>query len=126
MKNIKQTYIINSSVDKVWQALVNPKIIDDWGGGPVKMSEKVGAEFSLWDGEIHGKNVEVIPNKKLVQDWMEGKWDQYSKVTFILSKQGNKTKVELIHEDIPDKEVKGIADGWEKFYLGPLKELLER
>lgn len=125
MKNIKQTYLIDSSIDKVWQALVDPKIIDDWGGGAAKMEAKEGFEFSLWDGEVHGKNIKVIPNKKLVQDWMEGEWDNYSKVTFNLSKQGDKTKVELIQENIPDNEFEEIEDGWKRYYLGPLKKLLE-
>ncbi len=63
MKVIKQTYHVKSPVQDVWQALIDPKVIDDWGGGPSKMSEMVGFEFELWGGDIHGKNIEVIPNK---------------------------------------------------------------
>ena len=92
MKTIKQTYLINAPLENVWQSLVDPKIIDDWGGGPAKMSEENGTEFSLWGGDIHGKNIEVIPNKKLVQDWKEDDWDNYSKVTFTLKEEGDKTK----------------------------------
>jgi activator of HSP90 ATPase len=125
MKTVKQTYLINAPIEKVWQALVDPKIIDDWGGGEAKMSEEENFEFSLWGGDIHGKNIEVIKGKKLVQDWMAGEWEEYSKVTFNLSKDGNKTHVDLIHENIPDNEAKEIEDGWKRYYLGPLKELLE-
>lgn len=126
MKTIKQTYLINSSIEKVWQALVDPKIINEWGGGPSKMSDKEGFEFSVWGGEIHGKNIKVIPNEKLVQDWKEKDWDNFSKVTFILQKQGDKTKLDLLHEDIPDKKEEDIADGWKEYYIGPLKDLLEK
>lgn len=126
---IKQTYLINAPIKKVWQALVDPKIIDDWGGGEAKMAEEEGFEFSLWGGDIHGKNIKVIKNKKLIQDWMSGPpaggWGEYSKVTFNLSEKDDKTKLELIHEGIPDKEAKEIADGWKRYYLGPLKELVE-
>lgn len=125
MKTIKQTYLINAPLEKVWQALINPKIIDDWGGGDAKMSEDEEFEFSLWSGDIHGKNIEVIKNEKLVQEWMAGKWDEYSKVTFTLSEMDGKTKIELLHENIPDNEAGEIADGWTKYYLGSLKELLE-
>ena len=125
MKSVKQTYLINASLEKVWQALVNPKIIDEWGGGEAKMSEEKGFEFSLWGGDIHGKNIEVVKNKKLVQDWMSGEWEEYSKVTFNLSEDNGKTKLDLIHENIPDNEAKEIEDGWRRYYLGPLKELLE-
>lgn len=125
MTNIKQTYFIKAPIKKVWQALVDPKIINKWGGGPTKMSDKVGFKFSLWGGDIHGKNTEVIPGKKLVQDWMSGEWEHYSKVTFNMLEEKSETKVELIHENIPDKEARDIAEGWKDYYINPLKELLE-
>ncbi len=53
MKTIKQTYFVNSSLDEVWQALVNPKYIDAWGGDPAKMDEKIGTKFKFWGGDIH-------------------------------------------------------------------------
>ena len=46
MKIIKQTYLINSSIEDVWQALVDPKYINAWGGGPAKMADKVGTKFA--------------------------------------------------------------------------------
>lgn len=125
MKTIKQSYIIKAPLEKVWQALIDPKIIDDWGGGPAVMEDKEGFEFSIWGGDISGKNLEVITNKKLVQEWKEDDWDNFSKVSFTLSKEGDKTKLDLLHEDIPDSEAKDIEDGWKTYYLGPLKELLE-
>lgn len=126
MKTFKHTYIIKAPKEKVWQALVDPKIIDDWGAGPAKMSEEENFEFSIWGGDIHGKNLEVKKEEKLVQDWMAGDWDEFSKVTFSLSEQNGKTKLELLHENVPDNEVEEIEDGWKRYYLGPLKDLLEK
>lgn len=125
MKSIKQTYEINASVDKVWDALVNPKTIDKWGGGPVKMSEKQGFKFELWGGDIYGRNKDVIKNKKLVQEWFSGKWEKPSIVTFLLNSSNNKTTVELIHTDIPDNEANDIRQGWKDYYMIPLKQLVE-
>lgn len=125
MKSIKQTYAINASIDKVWDAFVNPNIIDKWGGGPARMSDRKGFEFELWGGEIYGKNIEVVKHKKLVQEWFSGKWDKPSIVTFLLSFSGNKTTVELIHTDIPDNEADDISKGWKDYYMIPLKQLVE-
>lgn len=94
MKTIKQKYLINAAKEKVWQALVDPKKIDDWGGEPTKMSEKEGEEFS--------------------------------KVTFKLTPKGERTEVVLFHEGVPDNKYEDIKDGWSRYYLGPLKELVER
>lgn len=125
MKTIKQSYVINAPLEKVWEALVDPQVIDDWGGGPAEMDDKVGTEFKLWGGDIWGKNLEIEPNKKLVQDWYGGDWNESSKMTFILKSEGNKTIVDLFQENVPDSEEKVIADGWKKFYMGPMKEMLE-
>jgi uncharacterized protein YndB with AHSA1/START domain len=126
MKTIEQTYQIKVPVQEVWKALTDPKIINKWGGGPAVMSGVTDSEFSLWGGDIHGKNTEVVLNKKLVQEWYSGDWKQPSKVTFNLLPKGDTTKVQLIHEVIPDEEVKDIADGWKTYYLGPMKQWLEK
>ncbi len=127
MKTIKQTYLINSAVNKVWQALTDAKLIEKWGGGPARMDDKVGTEFSLWGGEIWGKNLEVVPNKKLVQDWWsKGEIkDKPSTVTFDLSEENGKVKLELTQTDVPDEFEKDLDDGWRDFYLIPLKNFLE-
>ena len=125
MKSIKQTYIIHAPVEEVWQAFADPKVIDGWGGGPAKMSEEVEFEFEVWGGDVHGKNIEVIPNKKLVQEWFGGKWDKPSIATFILSFKDNETRIDFTNIDVPDAEFSDIEKGWRDYYLGPIKEYLE-
>lgn len=83
MKIIKQIYKISASIQEVWRALVEPEVINQWGGGPARMDDKVGTQFSLWGGDIHGKNIKVVENKELIQDWYGGDWDKPSKVTIL-------------------------------------------
>ena len=118
--------MIKSSVDKVWEALVDPKVIEEWGAGPAKMDNKVGTKFSLWGGDIYGKNTKVIPNKLLVQDWYAGKWEEPSTATFTLKLLGSSTELILLHENVPDEETDEIDDGWDEYYLGKIKEYLEK
>src|SRR3990167_9689393 len=95
---IKQTYHVNAPISKVWQALVNPRDIDGWGGGPAKMNEKIGTKFSLWGGSIWGTNTEVVIEKKLVQDWYSdsgnGKWEKASTVTFELHEEKGGVRID--------------------------------
>ena len=125
MKSFSQKYYIKAPVGKVWEALTDPKIIDAWGGGPVKMSGRQGASFSFWGGDIWGKNIKVVPEKFLVQEWYGGKWEEPSKVTFSLSEKMGNTALLLKHENLPDDGWKDFYDGWKDYYLGPLKKLLE-
>lgn len=126
MRTIQQKFIINAPVGKVWQALVDPNIIEDWGAGPVKMSDEENFEFELWGGDIYGKNIKIVPKKELVQEWTAGVWNQPSRVTFTFLENGGKTTVEILHEDVPELEADEIEDGWKNSYMGPLKEYVEK
>jgi uncharacterized protein YndB with AHSA1/START domain len=128
VKTVKQTYMIKAPIEEVWKALVDVRHIEAWGGGPAKMDDKAGTKFSLWGGSIWGENLEVVPNKKLVQDWYsdeEKKWKKPSKVTFALQKEKDVVRLELVHEDVPDENAHDIDEGWKDYYLGPLKDYLE-
>lgn len=126
MKTIRQSYTVHAPLQRVWRALIDPVVIDAWGGGPAHMNEKVGTKFTLWGGDIYGKNMKVVQNKELVQQWFGGKWEKPSTVTFTLKESSDKTEIDLLHVDVPDEEVKDIAEGWKIYYLGPLKKLLEK
>ncbi len=126
MKTIVQEYEINAPIEKVWEALINPEEIEKWGGGPAKMEALEGTKFSLWGGDVYGTNIEVELYKKLVQEWYGGKWEEPSILTFKLQKAGNTTKIGLLHENVPDGEYKDIEQGWKDYYMGPLKNYVEK
>ena len=121
---ISQQYKINASIKEVWNALTDPKIIIKWSGAPAKMNSKQGTKFSLWNKDIWGTNSEVIPDKKLVQEWYGGKWDKPSIVVFQLSEKSSVTTVKLTHNGVPASEVNNFANGWSNYYMGPLKTLI--
>jgi activator of HSP90 ATPase len=125
-KTIKKVYKISSPVDRVWQALVDPAVIAEWGGGPSKMDSNVGKDFELWNGDIYGKNIEVISESKLVQEWFGGDWAKPSIVTFTLKKDNSDTILELEQFDVPDDEFEDIESGWDDYYIGPMKQMLEK
>jgi activator of HSP90 ATPase len=122
---IKKHYEIDAPVKKVWTAFVDQTEIDDWGGGPVIMDDMVGTKFSLWGGDIHGTNIEVVPEKRLVQDWYGGDWEKPSRVIFSFSEKNGKTIVDLIHTGVPIKEENDFDDGWDDYYVGAIKKYLE-
>lgn len=90
------------------------------------MKATESSEFSFWGGDIHGKNTKVIKEKELSQEWMSGTWDKYSNVDFKLTEKNGETTVKLTQSGIPDNEFKDIADGWDRYYLGEIKKLLEK
>ncbi|MFZ4548143.1 MAG: SRPBCC domain-containing protein [Bacteroidales bacterium] len=130
MKNIKKHYHIKASAEDIFTALTNPLTIEIWTGASAVMEPVAGTEFSLWDGDITGMNLEFEPGKKIVQEWFfeedeELEADQKSIVTIKLHNDGNSTDVELLHINIPDEAFDNIVEGWDKYYFKPLKELVE-
>ena len=114
---------MNATPTKVFKALTDPKIIAQWSGAPAKMSAKKGAKFELWGGDMFGKNLEVVKNKKLVQEWCTNSF--VSKATFLIREKGKGSIVDLLHENVPSNQVKNYSDGWKTYYLGPMKEMFE-
>ena len=122
MKDYKKYYIINASPDMLYLALTNPVIIKLWSGDDAEMSTDPGSEFSLWEGNICGKNLEFIENKKLVQEWYFGEQTAPSIVTIILHEHKQGTSVELRHSNIPDEDYDDIVEGWNGEYFGALQD----
>jgi uncharacterized protein YndB with AHSA1/START domain len=125
MKNIKKSYLIKTSREDVYTALTNPLTIELWTGSPAIMVPEAGTDFSLWDGEITGTNLEIIENQFIKQEWdFEGE-GTISVVTLTLMDEGKFTRVELLHTGIPDEAFENILEGWNVYYFRPLRELLE-
>lgn len=111
--------------EEVFTALTNPFQIELWSGYPAEMQPEAGYIFSLWEGDISGVNLEVVPNRLLVQEWFFGEQKEQSIVRMTLKKQKNGTLLELEHTHIPEDVYDEITEGWRDYYLGSMKSMLE-
>ena len=125
MKHLEKTYEIEAPLEAVFAALTEEERIAIWSGSPTKMELHENGQFALWDGGIHGI-IREITNNRIVQQWKEKKWSNYSIVQFELKENGGLTILNLTHENIPDQSFASIRDGWDQYYLGPLKEFCEK
>jgi len=125
MKTYTQHYFIKATPEEIYTALTNPFTLELWTGQPAVMEEKEGIEFSLWNGDIVGKNLEFEKNRKIVQEWYFGDQENPSIVTILLIKTKKGTKVKLTHENIPDIAYENMKMGWDDFYFGNLKRFFE-
>lgn len=124
MRDYKKYFKLEASPADVYNALTNPMMIEIWTGEPAEMSTEPGSEFSLWDGEITGRNIEFVPNDKIVQSWFFGE-DSESIVTIKLHSDKQGTNVEVHQTNIPDEAYENISEGWESDYIGGMKELFD-
>jgi activator of HSP90 ATPase len=76
---------------------------------------------------ITGRNIELAPNRRIVQAWRPGNWPEgvYSIVKFELEGDGNSgTKVVLDHTGFPEDSHDHLAAGWGENYWEPLQRFL--
>lgn len=120
---IKQSISIDSTPEKIYQALMSEKEFSDWTGAPAQITADEGGEFSCFGGQITGRNIELSPHKRIVQAWRAGPWPEgvYSVVKFDISKSGSSTQVDLEHSGYPDGGEEHLEGGWHKMYWEPLK-----
>jgi activator of HSP90 ATPase len=120
MKTFKKDFEINAEASDVYAALTNPYTIELWSGYKAVMSEEPGSEFSLWEGDITGKNISFEKDRKLVQEWYFGDQQEKSIVTITIKPEGENSVVTVEHSNIPDDDFKEISEGWREYYMGAI------
>lgn len=125
MQNYKKYYTIPAPPEDVYLALTIPLSIKLWSGAEAEMSTEPDSEFSLFDGDISGKNLEFEENKKIVQQWYFDGQDEPSIVTIKLHEHIKGTSVELLHTNIPTESYDEFVSGWNDSYFGELLEFFE-
>jgi activator of HSP90 ATPase len=138
-ESIHQEVVFHASPARVYEALTNEKQFDGVvrlsaamstgkppGAAPTALSTEVGGSFSLFGGHIVGRQIELVPNKRIVEAWRVANWDAgvYSIATFELSAQGADTKLVFNHTAFPAGEAAHLAQGWRTNYWEPLAKFL--
>jgi activator of HSP90 ATPase len=120
MKTFKKTFRINAEPSDVYSAITNPFTIELWSGYPAVMTTEPGTEFSLWEGDITGRNIEFVPDRKIVQEWYFGEQPEKSIVTISIFPDKENSSVTVEHSNIPDEDFDDIAEGWREYYFGAI------
>jgi len=95
-------------------------------GAPARISREPGGDFSLFAGYISGRQLEFVPEERLVQAWRTASWNPglYSIVEFQFADQGSGTRLILDQRGFPEEEAEHLAQGWHMNYWAPLEKYL--
>jgi uncharacterized protein YndB with AHSA1/START domain len=90
------------------------------------LDSKQFSAFSLFGGQILGRNVELVPNQRIVQAWRSAGWDQgvYSIAKFELKAQGPATHLIFDHRGFPEGKKEHLEEGWREHYWERLQKYL--
>lgn len=125
--NIHQEVTINAAPSAVYAVLTSGvEFTKMTGGRKAEIANEVGGAISMFGGDIRGRNVELVPGKRVVQAWRSQAWPEgvYSIVKFELSPSGKGTKLVFDQSGHPDEAQEMLEGGWPKMYWQPMNEML--
>lgn len=131
-QSIHQEITFKASPNRVYDALLDSKRFSDFtGGAAARIDREAGGAFSCFGGVITGRNIELLPDQRIVQAWRVGNWPDgiYSIVKFELQAHGSETRLVMDHSGFPEHlraHLNGEESdgGWQRQYWEPLKKYL--
>jgi activator of HSP90 ATPase len=96
------------------------------GTNVAEIGREAGGAFTLFGGYITGRQIELVPNERIVQVWRSGSWDpgSFSIARFVLVESGGETKIKFDHTGFPKGQAEHLAEGWRVNYWEPLSKFL--
>ena len=132
---IHQEVVFNAAPDRVYDILLSSKkfsdctkmSFDNFSATSAKIDPVAGGTFSVFDGHIFGRILELVPGKRIVEAWRVVDWPEgvYSIARFELQTQGIGTKLSFDHIGFPAGLKEHLAEGWTQHYWDALKKYLQ-
>ncbi len=94
------------------------KSFDMFTASSAKIDSVVGGTFSLFDGHIIGRILELVPGQRIVEAWRVVDWPAgvYSIARFDLKAEGSGTRLIFEHTGFPEGLKEHLSEGWQQHY----------
>ena len=115
--------IIESSPEVIYATWLSSEGHAKMTGGVASISDRVGADFTAWDGYIKGKNLELERNRRILQSWRTSDFEddeKDSQLEILLNEQDGHTELTLIHTNLSEHGEQ-YKTGWVNHYFEPMK-----
>jgi len=124
-KRIRQVVYIPAKPMDVYEAIMDPekhaRFTEDVASG----SREVGGIFNSYNGYITAKNIELIPGKKIVQEWITSEWPEGYQPSILhieLKEVEGETQLIMKHTLVPTIQADDYDKGWHEHYWDKLKK----
>lgn len=120
---LTETVELLASVHDIYETFLDPGRVQAWTRAGVQVSRNLGSDFSLFDGNVTGKILNLEYDKQIVQSWRLKSWPEghYSTVTLTLSQNSDSTSVHMKQEGVPVGELESVRQNWKNYYWQRIK-----
>jgi activator of HSP90 ATPase len=135
---IHQEVSFNTKAKRLYEALTDASLFQkvellsaamksaDVNSHPAMISREPGGSFSLFGNYIVGRQLELVPDRRIVQAWRVESWAPgiYSVVRFEFAEHDSTTNLVFNHAGFPSGLAEHLAEGWYANYWEPLRKFL--
>jgi activator of HSP90 ATPase len=124
--HLHQEVDLKATPHRIYEILLDSKQFTACSGEPATISPEAGGTFSMFGGKIVGRNIELVPDQRIVQAWRPAYWEPgiYTLVKFEFKEQGPQTRVILDHTGFPEGNFGHFDSGWKAHYWERLAKYL--
>lgn len=126
--SIQQQATVPATPAQVYAILADAEALSALSGMSGQAARSAGEEFSAFDGHVTGRQIDLVPDQRVVQAWRFPVWEpgRYTIVRFTLATEDGGTR--LVIDQPEGADALGchqtwhdhLDANWPTFYLTPL------
>jgi activator of HSP90 ATPase len=114
---------------ELYRMYLDPKRHAAITGSPVKIGARPGSRFRAFNGALSGRMLHTEPGRMIVQTWRStgfGARDIDSTLVLTFWPRGRSGRIQLVHANVADRDVRGVTKGWKTYYWTPWRAYLKK
>ncbi len=122
--NFSVSEIFPASRQDIYNAWLDGQSHSLMTGSNATAGTNVGDSFTSFDAYAWGKNLELVPNERIVQSWRTTEFsneDKDSIIEILFEENGEFTKLIINHSKLPPHG-NTYQQGWIDYYFEPMKD----
>ncbi|XP_034015357.1 activator of 90 kDa heat shock protein ATPase homolog 1b [Thalassophryne amazonica] len=109
---------------ELYRVFVNQEMVQAFTQAPATVDGDKGGRFRLFNGNIFGEFIELVPDKKIVMKWRYNNWpcEHYATITISFLDRSSETELAVEYQGVPDSEEERTKEGWQRYYFEAIKQ----
>ena len=131
VKTIHHSMVLPATPHDVYETLLDSDKHAAFSGEPAAINRKIGSDSTAYRGQLLFRNLELVPDKKIVQEWQSAgnkDWprDHFSTVTYVFEPVKEGTRLTFSQEGVPAEQFDHYVEGWNEHYWTRLQKYFGR
>jgi len=128
-KTIQQRVTLPAPATQLYRMYLDARRHAAITGSPVRIGARPGSAFRAFNGALSGRILATRPGRMIIQTWRSTGFaarDIDSTLILTFWPRGRSGRIELVHVNVADRDVRGVTQGWPKYYWKPWRAYLQR